>query len=97
MTDKKGIAEYRDKGTSVSMESTIVLNTGAPEGEFYVWGSAISGNRHLYVNRHHYAFHDISNVETMRISNDGGSTWSDWKLQDTRVWNMGSGVGPQKQ
>lgn len=95
---KKVYAEYRDEGHNVvTMENTIVLNTGAPAGEFYVWGSAISGNRHLYVNSTLVTLcMTISNVETMRFSNDGGSTWSGWTAySDTREWNMGAGDGPR--
>jgi len=73
-------AEYRDEGHNVvGMKNSIVLNTGAPVGDFYVWGSAISGNRHMYVNSSSVTLcMTISNVESMRFSNNGGSNWSSW-------------------
>ncbi len=89
-------AEYRDEGHHVvAMQNNIILNTGAPAGDFYIWGSAISGNRHLYVNSPAVTLcMTISNVESMRFSNDGGTTWSSWvPYSDTYSWNLVSGDG----
>ena len=89
-------AEYRDEGHHiVSMENNIVLNTGAPAGDFYVWGSAISGNQHLYVNSSSVSLcMTISNVASMRFSNDGGTTWGSWvPYSDTCVWTITGGDG----
>ncbi len=89
-------AEYRDEGHHVvSMENNIVLNTGAPAGDFYVWGSAISGNQHLYVNSSSVSLcMTISNVASMRFSNDGGTTWGSWvPYSDTFGWTITAGDG----
>ena len=44
-------AEYRDQGSHfVSTLNNITLDTGAPLGTFYIWGSAISGNQHEFIN-----------------------------------------------
>ena len=89
-------AEYRDEGHHVvSMENNIVLNTGAPAGDFYVWGSAISGNQHLYVNSSSVSLcMTISNVASMRFSNDGGTTWGSWvPYSDIFGWTITAGDG----
>ncbi len=89
-------AEFRDEGHHVvGMHNNIILNTGAPAGDFYIWGSAISGNRHLYVNSASVTLcMTISNVVSMRFSNDGGTTWSSWTAySDTYSWNLASGDG----
>jgi fibronectin type 3 domain-containing protein len=85
-------AEYRDEGHNVvGMQSNIVLNTGAPAGDFYVWGSAVSGNRHLYVNSTSVTLcMTISNVASMRFSNtsDAGP-WSSWiPYSSTTPWTL---------
>jgi len=90
-------AEYRDEGHNVvSMQNTIVLNTGAPAGEFYVWGSAVSGNQHLYVNSASVSLcMTISNVASMRFSNTSDTgPWSSWQAySDTAEWNITGGDG----
>ncbi len=90
-------AEYRDEGHHVvSMKNSIVFNTGAPAGDFYVWGSAISGNQHLYVNSASVTLcMTISNVESMRFSNTSDSgPWSSWiPYSSIYGWTISGGDG----
>ena len=89
-------AEYRDEGHHViSKTSTIVLNTGAPAGNFYIWGTAISGNQHEFVNSQTATLcMNITNVKDMRFSNDGGTTWSSWiPFSETYEWSLAAGDG----
>ena len=88
-------AQYRDEGHHVvEMENIIELNTGAPSGNFYIWGSAVSGNRHEYINTTSVTLcMNIINVEKMRFSNDN-STWSTWTdYAETTEWTLPSGDG----
>ena len=89
-------AEYRDEGHHVvSKTNTIELNTGAPSGDFYIWGSAISGNQHEFINSLNVTLcMDVANIEDMRFSNDGGSTWSSWtSYAETYEWTLSAGDG----
>ncbi len=90
-------AEYRDEGHHVvSMKNNIVLNTGAPAGDFYIWGSAVSGNQHLSVNSSSVILcMTISNVSSMRFSNTGSSgPWSSWvPYSGTYGWIITGGDG----
>ncbi len=69
-------AEYRDEGHHVvSRENTITLNTGAPGGEFYIFGNGlidnpVEDNQHEYTNTTSVKLcMNITNVESMRFSN----------------------------
>ena len=91
-------AEYRDEGHhTVSKTNSIVLNTGAPAGDFYIWGTAISGNQHEFINTLNVDLcMNIINIEDMRFSNDGGVTWSSWlPYTETYSWTLSAGDGPK--
>ena len=94
--EKKVYAEYRDEGHHVvEMENIINLNTGAPSVEgFYIWGSAVSGNRHEYINSTSVTLcMSVSNVEQMRFSNDN-TTWSEWEqYSSAKSWELPAGDG----
>ena len=93
---KKVYAEYRDEGHHVvSKTYTIELNTGAPSGDFYIWGTAISGNQHEFINTLNVDLcMNITNIEDMRFSNDGGTTWSSWiPYATTYPWTLSEGDG----
>ena len=69
-------AEYRDEGHHVvSMENTITLNTGAPAGNFYIYGNGLidnpaEDNQHEYTNTASVKLcMNITNVLSMRFSN----------------------------
>ena len=90
-------AQYRDEGHHiVEMENIIELNTGAPGGDFYIWGTAVSGNQHEYINSVNVTLcMNITNVETMRFSNDN-SVWSEeMDYSQTAEWTLQSGDGPK--
>ncbi len=93
--DKTVYAQYRDQGHHVvEMENIIELNTGAPSGDFYIWGSAVSGNRHEFINSTSVTLcMNITNVVKMRFSNDN-STWSSWMdYSSTTGWALPSADG----
>ena len=90
-------AQYRDEGHHVvEMENIIELNTGAPAGDFYIWGTAVSGNQHEYTNTANVTLcMNIINVEKMRFSNDN-LTWSeDMDYSPTAEWTLPAGDGPK--
>ena len=72
-------AEYRDEGHHVvPMVNNIVLNTGAPTGNFYIFGNGIvaetyedDDTQHEYINTVNVTLcMNITNVASMRFSNN---------------------------
>ena len=93
--EKTVYAQYRDEGHHVvEMENVVDLNTGAPAGDFYIWGTAISGNMHEFINSASVTLcMNITNVESMRFMNEGDS-WSSWEpYSATKEWTLPSGDG----
>lgn len=89
-------AEYHKNGQPfLTMQNSINLDTGAPPGEFYIWGSAVSGNRHLYVNTENVTLCTrLEDGNVMNFSNDGGSTWGGF-MPFSRIadWTLSAGDG----
>ena len=93
--DKTVYAEYRDEGHHVvKMKNIIELSTQAPSGDFYIWGSAVNGNQHAYINSTSVTLcMNITNVEQMRFSNNN-STWSEWEPYSAeKSWTLLTGDG----
>ena len=105
---KKVFAEYRDEGHHVvSMVNTITLNTGAPAGDFYIYGNGLidnpaEDNQHEYTNKTSVKLcMNISNVQTMRFSNtsvdNNDAAWDavtpSVPFTDEYDWTLASGDG----
>lgn len=85
--------EVRDQGhRTVSLASTIILDTTVPEGGFKVRGTNTWGAADSYINTNSAVlFMNIVNAYYMRFNNEGGP-WSGWEpYVPSKLWTLSSG------